>query len=382
MDKSKQKINLPVILAFIFGFNNIFLISIILLVSLGLGNTGIIQSRLANEQYHQVSNLIKDNYIGDFPTDTELETARLKSLVSALDDPFSEYLSAKESNDFQNSLNRSYEGVGVSFSTENGEIIADRVLENSPAKEVGVENGDRLISVDGEDVSGKNFDNVANMIRGPEGTKVLLEFERSGEILTFDITRRSIQVDLITLEFEQDAAIIKINSFGDTVDESMDLIAIQILQNNNVERVILDLRSNTGGLLNQGINIASYFMEENELVLTEKSKDATQDDLSVKKENNLGDYPVLILVDEFTASASEIVAGALRDQKNAILIGEQTFGKGVVQKLFNLSNGDVVKLTVAEWFTPNGDKINEIGLTPDLEVSGGEALETALNYED
>ncbi|MEM1312817.1 MAG: S41 family peptidase [Patescibacteria group bacterium] len=332
----------------------------------------------------KILQLIEDNYIGDYPSDTKIAESQLKGLVASLDDPFSEYLPKAENEKFQNDLNKRYEGVGISFRQSAGQIIAQRILPNSPALAAGVENGDVLLKVDDQEILGLTLVEVAQKIRGPKDTQVNLEFDRQGESITFQITRQSLAAELIMLDTKPlqtggEGAIITISSFGEGLDTQMMKLVKQIRDNNNIEKIILDLRSNTGGLLKESIAVASYFLESGEVVVQEKSKGGVKNDKSLEKEVNLRSYPVVVLVDQYSASASEIVAGAVRDQKGGILIGQKTFGKGVVQKLYTLNDGNILKLTVAEWLTPNGNNINKTGLEPDIKLSPQEdALEVAL----
>jgi carboxyl-terminal processing protease len=174
-------------------------------------------------------------------------------------------------------------------------------------------------------------------------------------------------------------AIITITSFGDDLDQKMAEKTATIKANSEVDKIIIDVRSNSGGLLNETIEVASYFITENQVVLKEKTKDSEEVLRTKAKEDNLQEYDVIVLVDRFSASASEILAGALRDQRKSKLVGQTTFGKGTVQQLFPLENGDKLKLTIAEWFTPSGSVINKEGLEPDITINENEdTLEKAL----
>jgi carboxyl-terminal processing protease len=187
--------------------------------------------------------------------------------------------------------------------------------------------------------------------------------------------RADIKADLISLETNGKFAIITVSSFGEGLDKRMQEIAAEIKANSAIEKIILDVRSNTGGLLNESVDLISYFVQPNSTLVLEKSKNKNilgqfeiQKLASKQVKNSLVNYPVFILTDKFSASASEILAGALRDIRQSKIYGEKTFGKGVVQQLFPLQNGDFTKLTIAEWLTPNGQNIDKVGISPDVEV--------------
>jgi carboxyl-terminal processing protease len=331
---------------------------------------------------NKILQTIKDSYYGDYPTDSKIAQAELKGLVGSLDDPYSEYLPKDDNQKFQDDLNRKYEGVGISFKQDGDKIIAQKVLPNSPALQIGVKDLDLLKKVDEISITGLTLSEVAQKVRGPKDTKVKLEFEREGQPISFEITRQSLAAELISLETKNDVAIITISSFGEGLDNLMKNITSEILKNKNIKKIVVDLRSNTGGLLGESIEVISYFLDSDQIVLQEKSKANVEYDRSSKKDPNLKDYPVAILVDKYSASASEIMAGAIRDQRGAKLIGQKTYGKGVVQKLFEVSDGNILKLTVAEWLTPKGNGINKVGLEPDIKVPvDQDALDIALKTE-
>jgi carboxyl-terminal processing protease len=322
---------------------------------------------------------IKDYYIGDYPSNDTLAQGQLKGIVESLDDPYSEYLPKDENQQFQDDLNKRYVGIGVAFKQNGSDIVADQVFKDSPAEKAGVQAGDVLQKIDDQSISNLSLSDAAQKIRGPKDSTVKLEFSRVGKTFDFSIVREDITTDLITLTTQDDVAIITITSFGDGLDTLMANISQQILKNPAIKRIIIDLRSNTGGLLNQATDVISYFVDPNQVILQEKTKTATTNDYSITEQNSLKNYPIAVLTDKNTASASEIMAGALRDIRGAKLVGQTTYGKGVVQKLFDLGDGNTLKLTVAEWLTPKGLEINKKGLDPDISVKvGDDSLATAI----
>ncbi len=338
-------------------------------------------SSLTPKQYtslkDEIKNTIDRNYYQSIG-DVNYEEGEVRGLVSALEDPYTEYLSKEDYDEFTQALNEQYVGIGIRFSNKVEGYLVEEVMDNSPALRSDVRTGDYIFKIDGTPASDISFDDIADRIRGEENTKVDLTLLREGQEVEVSITRQRIEVEQLQLDIQDDTAVITISSFGEDLDSKMVGI-INEINDANIENVILDLRSNGGGLLQESIEIASYFMDPNEVVMIEKTKNNRQEFRTTSKSATLKDKNVAVLVNRYSASASEIVAGALRDNTGATLIGEKTFGKGVVQRIFNLSNGGILKLTIAEWFTPNETKINSIGLSPDVSVNPEEdALEIAI----
>jgi carboxyl-terminal processing protease len=198
---------------------------------------------------------------------------------------------------------------------------------------------------------------------------VTLEILRGTETKSFPITRGPIANELVTLDVKGNTGVITITSFGSNVGNMFNGIARQIKENPSIDRLVLDLRSNSGGLLQESINIASILQESDQIVVKETSKKGNTELKTSKSDVSLANLPLIVVIDPASASASEILAGSLRDNRNTQLVGQKSYGKGVVQSLYPLKNGDTIKLTTAEWFTPKGSKINKTGLQPDVKVS-------------
>ncbi len=322
-------------------------------------------SRIENE----IINLIQSESINELPETELINEGRLKGLISSLEDPYSSYLPAREEQDFNDSLNQRYQGVGIRFDETDDGFVVDRVFQASPAQEGGVLAGDILLKVNNEEVGEQSLAEVAEKIRGEENTQVELVFKRQESEYTANLTRRRIQTDLVYLTIRENLAVVEITSFGNDLDEKMNAIATTIKNNSQIQYIALDVRSNSGGLLNESVDIMSYFLPENSIVIREKTKDGEKTIYSEFKANNLVEYPLVVWIDQNSASASEIVAGALRDIREVKVIGETSFGKGTVQRIYSLSNGDKVRLTIAEWITPNRTEINEKGVEPDLQAT-------------
>ncbi|MBC7471758.1 MAG: S41 family peptidase [candidate division SR1 bacterium] len=323
----------------------------------------------------EILNIISKNYIDkDITNQEDVETAELKGIVSSLQDPYSTYFSDTEYNNFQNSLDEKYEGIGIGFNQKKEGYIVTKVLSNSPAEKLGLKVDDIIEKVDNEEIKNLDFDKIGDKIRGKSGTSVKLTISRTGETIDFNVTRAPIANELVTLTTKNDIGIITITSFGNDVSSKFKEIVQKVIDNKNIKSIILDLRSNTGGLLNETVEIASYLQKPDQTVVIEQNK-LEQTKLFTKQKNiSLESYPIVILTDRYTASASEILAGSLRDNRSIKLIGQKTFGKGVVQSLFKLKNGDTLKLTIAKWLTPNGAEINKEGLAPDIKAYEGDDI--------
>jgi len=373
--KNSVLISILSVLCLLFATTSGILIADKYLPKFSLTSAGLFSTR------EEVINLIQKESIDNLPNKDKISEGEIKGLVASLNDPYSEYLSKEDDLNFQNELNQRYEGIGVGFSFAPEKISINKVLKNSPAQDAGLQKGDVLKQIDGQNIEEIEQNQVASKIRGPKNTLVKLKFERGNQLLDFSLNRKNIESELVTLEIKDDIALVTISSFGDNIDSKMNNIASEIKNNPKISKIILDLRSNTGGLLRQAIEISSYFLEVDQIVVKEKNKTGVEIDKSKPKSNSLKDYPLVLLTDELTASASEIVAGALRDNKNTKLIGQKTYGKGVVQELFNLKNGATLKLTVAVWLTPKDFEINKKGLDPDTKVKKSEdSLEVAIKY--
>jgi carboxyl-terminal processing protease len=341
--------------------------------SFGCSNT----EKLAVES--EVINIIDQNFINEQPTNEDIDEYKIKGLVDSLNDPYSEYLTIEETNEFRNSLNEKFEGIGIRFIEKSGIYAITEVIAGSPAEKSGIRRDDLIFKVDNENTQNLSSEKVSKKIRGQAGTSVKLTLIRGEETIELDILRETIASELISLIKEDDLAIIRISSFGENLKPKMEQIASEIKKDSKITKIILDLRSNTGGVLQESVNVASFFVDPELVIVSEQYKDRTKYDTSIKVDNSLKDYPLVIAVDSYTASASEIVAGALRDIRQVKLVGEKTYGKGVVQELFPLKNGATLKLTIAKWLTPNGKEIDKIGLEVDVKSGFEDTILSAKN---
>jgi len=290
----------------------------------------------------------------------------IKGMISATGDPHTDFFTAEESKDFSDSLNGNFGGIGIEIEEQGDKILILSTLDNTPAKQAGLLPGDALVGIDEKPIGDDNIQQVVQRIRGEIGTKVRITIERNNEQKSFDITRATVSVPSVRLEMlENNIAYVRIVKFGDDTSVKFDSIAREALSK-QPRGMILDLRSNPGGYLDAGIHIAKTFFS-NGLVMREKDKSETKEFI-VEEPGILNDIPLVVLVNSYSASASEIVAGAIKDRGRGKLVGTTTFGKGTVQNLIDLENGTKIKLSIAKWFPPSDNNVQGKGIQPDVVV--------------
>jgi len=316
-------------------------------------------------------NIIHDQYVEQPVDDVTLIEGAIKGMLDTLDVGLNYYDNAEQlqqKNDFLNG--RDYEGIGAYVDTQGEYLTVIAPIKGSPAEKAGLRSGDMFIAIDGEDMTGISPEDARQKVLGPAGTEVTLTVVREGEPHPFDvvITRAKINVPLVESEMRSDGiAYVRLNTFGDTADEEL-RAAIQEMLDQNPKGLILDLRNNGGGWLTQGIAVASEFLPKDKIVVYQKYGDGSLEEHMSTGRGIAVDIPMVVLVNEGSASASEIVAGALQDYGRAKLVGVTTFGKGSVQSVNLLSDGGSVAITSAQWLTPNKRLIQSIGLEPDVYV--------------
>lgn len=337
-----------------------------------IGTTPLSSSNFETKTLQNVYSFLQDKYL--YPDqindkkDTELGS--VKGLVSSLDDPYTVYFSKDEYDSFQENLEGKFEGIGAQIGLREEQLIIETPIDGTPANKAGLLPGDEIVTIDGESTIGLSVEEAVTKIRGEKGTEVKLEIARKGQdgLKTVTITRDVIDVPNITVEEKDGIAIISISQFQAETAQELDTKLAELSQK-GVKKVVLDLRNNPGGYLQSAVETIELFAPKGSIAVTEKGKnDKVIEELKTKKAPKYGDIPLVVLVNEGSASASEIVAGALRDLKKTQLIGKKTFGKGVVQSTQKFSDGSVLKYTIAEWFTPSGKAINKEGINPDIEI--------------
>jgi carboxyl-terminal processing protease len=330
--------------------------------------------------FWEVWNLLERDYIYPEKIDAEkMVDGAIGGLAASLEDPYTMYLPKEANERSAQDLAGTFYGVGIELGYVDGVLAAVSPLEGTPAFKAGVQPGDLIINVKDEaknideDSSGWSLNKAVDVIRGPKGTPVTLTLVREGVDLPFEVTinRDEIIVESVTLEFVEHlgkrVAHLKVSRFGERTDAEWNTAVTQILaQKNSINGIVLDMRNNPGGFFEGSINLASEFIE-NGTVVSQKDR-LYQQDFEARGVARLAGIPIEVLVNKGSASASEIVAGALRDQLGAKLIGTQTFGKGTVQDRRELSNGAGIHITVARWMLPGGDWIHDEGIPVDVEV--------------
>jgi len=315
-----------------------------------------------------IDSLINAYYIGPQPDKTSFQKGQLKGYVSALQDPYSTFLDNQEIQHLEDDLNQKYVGIGIKLIAENKLIKIIEVLPNSPAEKVGLMINDIILEIDGESVLGKPLEVISKKIVGEKNTKLKLTILRNTEKIVVDITRDLVQLPQIFFQQKETVGIIKINSFGNNIDQEM-LMVVNQISNSNIDKLILDLRDNNGGFLEGAIDVSSYFVPTNSVIAIEKTKTTEKIHLSKTKEINLLNYPLVILINQKTASAGEITASAIKENNpESILVGQTTFGKGVIQSVFKVKDIGYLKLTTAEWLTKQRKTINQLGIEPDIKL--------------
>lgn len=321
--------------------------------------------------FWEVWSKFESKYVDRAKLDTnKIFYSALKGLVASAEDPYTFFLTPEEHQQSKDSLGGRFEGIGAQLGTKEGKIIVIAPLPNSPALAAGIKAGDEILTVDGVSIKGEAVTQVVSKIRGTAGTEVALKLARGKEEIEVKITRAKIIVAIFETKYENQIAHVKMNQFGDNSIVEWDKISQEVAQKyaaGTIKGLVLDLRDNPGGYLDAAVKIASDFLPYGELVVKQESLDKKVD-YRVTKNGVLQKIPVVVLINKGSASASEILAGALRDHKRAKLVGEKSFGKGSVQEVIELSGGAGMHVTVAKWVLPNGDWINGKGITPEIEV--------------
>ncbi len=317
--------------------------------------------------------VVDKNYIEKTPGQDKILYGAIRGAVESYGDPYTSFFEPQALTAFKTDLAGSFDGIGAEIGKKDGNIVIVAPLDDMPAEKAGIKAKDILLEVNGEAVTNWTVEQAVGKIRGVRGTKVKLKIYREGKSapLDFEITRQKIEVKSVKMEIKQvgekTLAVIKLSRFGDDTEELMNKAVNEILTK-GVEGIVLDMRNNPGGYLDTAVSLASHWIEQGKVVVSEARSQGEPEQLFANRDNRLAKVPTVVLINGGSASASEILAGALQDYKIAKLVGEKSFGKGSVQQLIDISGGSAVKVTVAKWITPNGKNLNKDGLTPDLEV--------------
>lgn len=348
------------------------------------GDNTYIENSNLDTYLNKIKSVIEKNYLWKEKIDEQkLRDGAIEGYVEGLGDKYTEYIPKSEMNEFKENITGSFVGIGVYMiaDEESGKIIVYYPIPESPAEKAGIKSGDAIINVDGKDYGYDDFNTIADNIKGEEGTKVKLVIEREGEKIDFEITRQKIETNPISSKvLNNNIGYIRLPSFDS--DSSKRLKEkIDDLISKNVKALILDLRNNGGGIVDEATKMADYFLDKGNTIMTTKDSNG-KEEIEKTKNKRVYDLPIIILTNENTASASEILTAALKDNERAKVIGTKTFGKGVIQTVISLSDGSGLKITTAEYFTPNGTEINKKGILPDIEVKLPDTVKNIYALKD
>ena len=323
----------------------------------------------------EITSLIQNNYYQDVSQE-QIEEGVLHGAVLALGDPYSAYMNVEEKQSYNESLEGAYVGIGVltTFNSDWQAVIA-QVYNNSPAQKAGLQKGDIFVAVDGQKInttSTKNLQEVTGKIRGEAGTSVEITIERNGQEMSFTVQREEVHITYVTSRMlANNIGYIKIDEFsGSALEEYQQAVAQ--LQEQGMQAMILDLRDNPGGFVDYAVEIADELLPQATIISV---RDKNGNEKQYTSDSKSMDFPMAVLVNQNSASASEILTVALKENQRAAIIGEKTYGKGIIQSHFNLSWGGYLKLTTASYYSPDGNAIHEVGVMPDIEVSLPEEIQ-------
>ena len=320
--------------------------------------------------FGEVLEKINKEYVDEFNQSESMDSA-INGLLQSLD-PYSSYMSPKIFDEMQTETSGEFGGLGIEVSMEAGVVKVISPIDDTPASRAGLKAGDYIVKINDVQVQGKSLSEAVDLMRGPVGSGIELTVRRRGErkALTFNIIREVIQVQSVKSEIiDENIGYIRLTSFNDNSSDQIEKQIKKLKKNKNLNSFILDLRNNPGGLLSQAIKISDFFLENGEIVSTKSRKKSENRKWFAKKGDITDGKTLLVLINYGSASASEIVAGALKDHKRAIILGENSFGKGSVQSIIPLKNRGAIRLTVAKYYLPSGKSISEVGVRPDIEVN-------------
>jgi carboxyl-terminal processing protease len=333
--------------------------------------------------------LQKEYYGNDLPTGKQLEYDAIRGMIFGLEDQFTSFVSPESAKIIEENATGSFSGIGANVQLNKQRALQiTKIFQDSPAEKAGLKAGDLIIEVDGKSIVGGDIDEQVAKVRGPEGSIATFTVVREGEDKPFkmDITRAKIAIKLVESKMlDNNVAYVSLTSFNSATAAQQLQTAIQALLGKNPKGLIFDLRDNPGGFLDQAVDVADLFLKEG-VVLYERSKNGDEQVFRSSDQGIAQDVPLVVLVNGGSASASEIVAGAIQDHGRGVLIGEKTFGKGSVQQINHLSDGSQLRVTIAHWFTPNNRGIHGVGIEPSVTVAHGDdpkvdpQLDRAVEY--
>ena len=320
--------------------------------------------------FGEVLEKINDEYVDEIDQSKSMDSA-IDGLLQSLD-PYSSYMSPEIYNEMQTETSGEFGGLGIEISMESGVVKVISPIDDTPASRAGIKAGDYIVKIEDTQVQGKSLIEAVDLMRGPVGSEIELTVRRRGErkALTFNIIREIIQIQSVKADLlENNIGYIRLTSFNENSGRQIEKQIKKFEKNNEIRSYILDLRNNPGGLLSQAIRISDFFLDSGEIVSTRGRKSSENRKWFAKKGDLTNGKTLLVLINYGSASASEIVAGALKDHKRAIVLGETSYGKGSVQSIIPLKNNGAIRLTVAKYYLPSGKSISEVGVSPDIEIN-------------
>ena len=326
--------------------------------------------------------IIDKYYLGEVD-ESKLEEGAIKGYIEGLDDPYTEYISKDDMDTYLDDTMGNFVGIGIYMikNTKYDKIQVLSTIKGSPAENAGIQAGDLIVSVDGVEYKADDMTAVSNKIKGEEGTKVTVELLRGSENVKYELTRSKVKVNQVEGKvISDDIGYIKFISFDETTAEDFKK-QYQELAKKNIKSLIIDLRNNGGGIVDQALEIADYIADKDSVLLYEVDKN-NKETVRKAKTDPIINMPIVILTNENTASASEILAGALKDLGKAKTVGTTTYGKGVIQQILKLNDGSGLKITIEEYQTPNKNKINKVGIEPDEKVELPDSVESIFTIKE
>ena len=319
--------------------------------------------------FGEVLEKINKEYVDEINQSKSMDAA-IDGLLQSLD-PYSAYMSPEIFNEMQTETSGEFGGLGIEVNMESGVVKVISPIDDTPASRAGIKAGDYIIKIDDIQVQGKSLSEAVDLMRGPVGSSIILTVRRIGQkkALTFEIVREIIQIKSVKADLlKNNVGYLRLTSFNENSGDQIREQIREFEKNGNINSYILDLRNNPGGLLSQAIRISDFFLDNGEIVSTKSRKASENRKWFAKKGDLIGGKTLVVLINYGSASASEIVAGALQDHKRAIILGENSYGKGSVQSIIPLKNKGAIRLTVAKYYLPSGKSISEVGVSPDIEI--------------
>jgi len=355
------------------NFNLKYILIIITVILLNIFN--IAYSKNIDKLYEKIDLLsevlekVQDEYVDEIDQ-AEVMNFAINGILQSLD-PYSAYMNPKIYEEMQTETSGEFGGLGIEVSMEGGVVKVISPIDDTPAARVGVKAGDYIVRINGEQVQGKTLMEAVNLMRGPVGSPIEITIRRKGlkKAKIFTITREIIEIkSVISKLIDNEIGYLRLRAFNENSSNQLKGEISKLEKNNKLVGYILDLRNNPGGLLSQAVRISDFFLDDGEIVSTRGRKSRENRKFFAKKGDRIKGKPLIVLINNGSASAAEIVAGALQDQKRAVLLGETTYGKGSVQSIIPLRNKGAIRLTISKYYLPSGKSISEVGVTPDIRV--------------